>query len=422
MRILWVSASPIGPAARILNMPYGGSSGVWIQTIYEELARGGENEMFFLCYSRAVGRKQALKSKTEEGTAYCLPMPRISFGRRAPAHLKKSVARAVAEIRPDIIHIWGTETCVQNVVAEVAPDVPKVVFLQGLINVHKRYYNAPTRRLSLPLGRTPREWVTERVRTAMFCRQARFEKEELCAAGNVILDSAFATAIVKSIAPHAKLFEYRLLPPHAFFEEEHRHENATPHTVFTVYGGSRDKGLHQLLRALAIVKRTVPDVKLYIPGPFHTNGQGGLDTAARLSANERLLFRIIHREQLADNVVFCGKLSQAEMAAKMASCSLFVNPSVMENHAGALREALALGMPAISTYCGSVGEYVTEGVTGMLYRYEEHEVLAHKMLTLLTTPNLAERMGQNAHAAMQKAKAESAADITEIYQTILKKD
>ena len=39
MRVLWVTASPLGPAARILNMQNAGTSGGWIQTIYEEISR-----------------------------------------------------------------------------------------------------------------------------------------------------------------------------------------------------------------------------------------------------------------------------------------------------------------------------------------------------------------------------------------------
>ena len=37
MRLLWISNSPIGPAAAILGEEYKGSSGGWIQSEYEAL-------------------------------------------------------------------------------------------------------------------------------------------------------------------------------------------------------------------------------------------------------------------------------------------------------------------------------------------------------------------------------------------------
>ena len=64
------------------------------------------------------------------------------------------------------------------------------------------------------------------------------------------------------------------------------------------------------------------------------------------------------------------------MALRLEKANCFVNPSVMENHALSLREALIVGVPSISTVCGSVSDYVVNGKNGFLYRYEEYEVLA----------------------------------------------
>lgn len=66
MRVLWVTASPLGPAARILNMQNAGTSGGWIQTIYEEISRD-EIELSFLCFSKKVKEGRVIHSTSDEG-------------------------------------------------------------------------------------------------------------------------------------------------------------------------------------------------------------------------------------------------------------------------------------------------------------------------------------------------------------------
>ena len=149
MKIIWVSTSAIGPASRILEQKYMGSSGVWIQTIFEELMTCRQVQMYFMCFSKELRGNEILHKANNEGEAYCLPMPQISLGRSAPDELKKKIEKIIREIGPDIIQIWGTETCVQNVVAECVPEIPKVVFLQGLIGIHDRYHNSDLKKIGV---------------------------------------------------------------------------------------------------------------------------------------------------------------------------------------------------------------------------------------------------------------------------------
>lgn len=81
MRVLWVSTAPIGPAGRILNITPNATSGGWIQSEYDELLKENKKiDMFFLCGSREITPGEIRKSQTKEGTAYCINLPKISFG------------------------------------------------------------------------------------------------------------------------------------------------------------------------------------------------------------------------------------------------------------------------------------------------------------------------------------------------------
>ena len=419
MKILWVTASPIGPASRILGVKYQGASGVWIQNIYEQIKQKSDFELSFLCFSKALKKNEIIHKTAKEGQAYCLNMPALPFGRPASDALKMNVQSVIGQINPDIIHIWGTETTVQNVVAQCAPKIPKVTFLQGLIGIHGRYRGGYLKNSGYSIPYNLKQRLIQKVRSYYFNRQADYEARQLKLCGNVIADSEFSASYCHSISDEIKVYNYKLLPGNIFFEKKWRYNPDIPHTVFTVFGHNADKGLHQVLRALKIVKRTFPDVRLTVPGPFNIDNAGHLKAENSLTPYEKLLSALIEKFDLFDNISFCGKLSQEQMAVMMAESTVFVNPSIMEVHAGSLREAMAFGMPCISTYCGSVGEFVTEGQNGFMYRFEEFEVLAKKIIRLLSDRQLLISAGKNAADTILEMRNKNNS-ITDIYTDMLK--
>jgi glycosyltransferase involved in cell wall biosynthesis len=66
----------------------------------------------------------------------------------------------------------------------------------------------------------------------------------------------------------------------------------------------------------------------------------------------------IARESLQDRVVWLGELSPDQVAAEYASCSLFVLPSYLEGYGMALAEAIAHGLPVVSTTAGAIPDTV----------------------------------------------------------------
>ena len=86
---------------------------------------------------------------------------------------------------------------------------------------------------------------------------------------------------------------------------------------------------------------------------------------------------------MEDNIVFLGKLNPKQMAERLSKTHIFVNPSCMEVHSMGLREALTVGVPSISSCCGSIPEYIQHQKNGYMYRYEEHEQLAYYIQLLL---------------------------------------
>lgn len=113
-----------------------------------------------------------------------------------------------------------------------------------------------------------------------------------------------------------------------------------------------NKGILNLIDAIDIIRNKKPDVRLLIIG------KGSLDEALRAKIKER---------NLENNIIFSGWLAGLEDVAKAyCSAKIFVNPSFNEGGPRVLIEAMACGLPVISTPVGIAPDLVKEGVNGWI--------------------------------------------------------
>lgn len=420
MKVLWVSNSPIGPAAAILDEAYVGTSGGWIQSEYEGLQKDGL-EMFFLCTSPSVKKGAIVHKKNNLGEVFCLHAPRPASGIPNPRYMINGVKEVVNRISPDLIQIWGTETCLSNVVARCAPDIPKVIFIQGLIGVHERYLGGyfNTRGDKFYTKNTSIiAMLKQFVRKRSFINQAAVEQDTIRRCKNVIIDSEFAEAYCQSVGSDVCCYKHPLLPNNLFYNYSWNVEEMNRHTIFTVFGSNAEKGLQQLLKAVNVVKREYPDVCVLVPGSYPLDEKGQL-SPSRHDAYYTSIKRMIDALDLKNNIRFLGRLDAAGMAAAMSRSHAFVNPSCMEVHALSLRECLVQGIPCISTLCGGVLEFVEHKKSGLIYRYEEYEMLAAHICAVFSDDVFARELSENAKAAMDKLNTTECRTLNEIYQSVM---
>jgi len=107
---------------------------------------------------------------------------------------------------------------------------------------------------------------------------------------------------------------------------------------------------------------------------------------------------------LVGRVIIAGPKSEAEIAELLSRAYLFVLPCVtsadgaMDNLPTVIMEAMAAGLPVVSTRLAGVPEMVLDGKTGAIV--EEHDVpaVAEKMAELLDNPELAKAQGAAGYA------------------------
>jgi glycosyltransferase involved in cell wall biosynthesis len=146
----------------------------------------------------------------------------------------------------------------------------------------------------------------------------------------------------------------------------------------------------QLLTAAALVRR-LPSASLTIVGQIGTRRND--DYARRILKLQREL-------NLRSAVRFVGPNANALTFLREFRALLML--SRMQGCPNASLEAMACGLPIVANPDGGTAEQVVDGITGFLVPAEEPELIAEKLALLLTTPELATKMG---NAGRQRARS-----------------
>ena len=148
------------------------------------------------------------------------------------------------------------------------------------------------------------------------------------------------------------------------------------------------KGHAELLAAWPTVVAAVPDARLVIAG-----GGTGLDK----------LRQDVARSNVADSIELLGFVDQSMIPALFARAHVFAMPSRQEGFGIAYIEAMRHGVPCIASTHDGGQEVNVDGVTGFNVNLNRADDLPGRMIDLLSDPDLAFRLGQNAYARWLEA-------------------
>ena len=100
---------------------------------------------------------------------------------------------------------------------------------------------------------------------------------------------------------------------------------------------------------------------------------------------------------VAADVLFLGE--QDTVVPLLSASNVFLLTSTQESFGLAALEAMSCGVPVVAAKVGGLPEVVEDGVTGFLHPAGDLDGMAASVLSLLTDPALAKRMGDAAAAA-----------------------
>lgn len=157
-------------------------------------------------------------------------------------------------------------------------------------------------------------------------------------------------------------------------------QNRTPGTVLFLGRLGHRKGTYDLIEAAARIGAAHPNLRILL------GGDGDVDSAREHAA----------MLGIADKIDFLGWVRGEDKERLLAKAVLYVLPSYNEGLPVSVLEAMAAGLPILSTPVGGIPEAVTDGVEGFLVEPGNVSALADRLHLLLSDPQLARRMGQAA--------------------------
>lgn len=415
MRVLWIVNMVLPKLAEHLNIS-GGLSGTWMFDISKRLSQLQDVELAVAC----VHGKTFQKYEIEGITYYCLP----GNGRDMMfynAGYETLWQYIYADFKPDIVNIHGTEYTHGLSFIRKYPCVKTVISLQGVIKRIQDVDLIGLKWWQILRYRTLREWLRFNGMLEMHLlhrKNAKSEEEMLKSVRYVMCVDDWHRAMALDINPKAKCFYVNYNLRDAFYASpKWSIENARRHTISTNPGGTPLKGLHNLLRAVAIVKEFYPDVLVKVPGMKQKNGE-----LAPTSGYAIYLRNLIRKLGLQENVEFLGPQTEEQMLLNMRTAHVQVVPSAIEGPSLVLREGMHLGVPTIATFRGGMADFVEDKVNGFLYDYQEYPYLANRILEIFRDDELAKRLSANAIRKAEKAhdRENNLKDYYEMYTQILK--
>ncbi len=181
------------------------------------------------------------------------------------------------------------------------------------------------------------------------------------------------------------------------FDKRRRYAKDEERILCHISNFRKVKRVEDVIRMFALVNEQVPSKLIFAgDGPERNN-----------------LERLVRELNLCGRVIFVGKVSDTSHVLEISD--LFILPSETESFGLAALEAMAVGVPVISSNTGGIPEVNVQGETGYLSNVGDVEDMAKNAIYLLQNESLFQEFRQN---SLKRAKVFSLKNVLPLYEDI----
>jgi len=365
----------------------------WVDSLLDELLK---SQGVDVALAVPINSDTFQKFQAEKITLYGLPNPREKnalrkiYGRITQTHEDSSVnsyaSQAIADFNPDIVQIFGSENPFGLTIK--SHSVPSVIHIQGYLKVWQgkwftgiskweQFRYASIKDLLLMRG-SYNEYND-------FRKRAERETEILKSCKYFMGRTVFDQRLASLFSPGSRYFHCEEFIRRIFFEKQWNAPLNNEVKCISILKGTSYKGIDLLFEtALILRKLTTSSFKFKICG---------------VSEDEEIIRIIKHKYKDRINfsdIEFLGRLNGDEMVSQLCSANFYVHPSYIENSPNSVCEAMALGMPVISTNVGGTNSLISDTIDGLLVQEGEPYSLSAAITSLINDYDYAKLLGENA--------------------------
>ena len=283
---------------------------------------------------------------------------RVPFnGSVAPIALGPGVARrtvaAIRDLAPDVVHVHAPLVPRVGLAAARSAVAPVVATFHAWSSTNRAY------RLVRPVGRRILDGLAASIAVSDAAAAYHASALGVPARSFTVIPNGVEVDRFRDVAPLEGI-----------------HDPARP-TLLFVGRLEQRKGLEPLIRAFTLLKAERPDLRLLVVG----------DGPERQRCQELLPTR------LRADVVFLGRVADADLPGCYAAADLYVSPALGGESFGiVLLEAMAAGRAVVASDLPGYRSVVTDGVEGRLVPPGDPSALAVAIGALLDNPSLRQAM------------------------------
>ncbi|MEM9253839.1 MAG: glycosyltransferase family 4 protein [Pseudomonadota bacterium] len=171
------------------------------------------------------------------------------------------------------------------------------------------------------------------------------------------------------------------------FQPGLRSEAGDPCTVVITRNLEAIYGIDAAIRAIHLVRQRYPQVRLKIAGSGPQLGQ---------------LELMVQELGLDETVEFVGRLDRKGIVDLYRHADVMLNPTRVDNMPNSVLEALACGLPVVSTHVGGVPYIVEDGETALLVPPDDEDAMADALLKVLRDDELYSALRTRGQALVER--------------------
>lgn len=299
--------------------------------------------------------------------------------------LDKETQRVVNEVKPDVIHVFGTEWLFGRIAKYT--DIPVVVHIMGAIIPYNNALYAP--------GYTSRDYlkqlsffqIKKRVEYLLLEKKklswSKYEREVWHNVSLYMGRTEWDKALSSVLHPGRKYFHVEEALRTAFVSDNIKAHKGTYRLVLTTIGNSSFwKGPDMALKTASILCDLGIDFEWYYVGAF-----------------DSVVKKMIEKKEGCDfsrcHLHLTGAMKPEALSELLSKTTIYVHTAYIENSPNSICEAQCLGLPIVSTNVGGISTLVREHVDGVLVPANDPWQMANAILDMAKNDELRQQLAKS---------------------------
>lgn len=350
-------------------------------------------------------------------------LPGLLYRDKYDASIEKEWKKINECFSPNIVHIHGSEFPHGLAYVKAVGAQRVVVSMQGIVSSIAKHYTAGIDLLKLLKNLTVYDLFiasSPMKGKRKYIRLGQMEKDLLSRVDHVIgrttWDHDHVWAINPQVAYH---FCNEILRSPFYTSKKWDIEKCQRHRIFLSQANQPIKGIHKLIEAMPLILRSYPDTEVYVAGNNFIN-KSTLRSKLRYTTYANYINSLMNKHNMKEKFHFTGMIDADRMVEQYQLANVFICPSSIENSPNSLGEAQLIGCPVVASFVGGIPDMIENNKTGVLYRFEDAEMLAAAVCRIFGDDKFAKSLSVNAIQAAGKRHdgLANATRMLEIYKMI----